>query len=239
MKKAKGSMKRSHYQCAARELRKHADPDKAAVYRWYFKDSAGDTFLGVTVPKLRRVARQFREMPLKEIRRFMASQIHEERLVANEILRTKFHKADDAEREQIFRFYVKNKNFIRGWNSVDGSAPHIVGVYLLKRDKKLLYRLARSRRIWDRRIAIVSTLAFIRSGNVRDTLRIARLLLRDEEDLIHKATGWMLRETGKQAPAALRKFLDAFCTAMPRTMLRYAIERFPKAERAKYLQRKT
>lgn len=221
-----------------RELRKHADPARAAVFRWYFKDSAGDTFLGVTVPALRRTARDFREMALKEIRRLMASQIHEERLLANEILRIKFRKADEEEREQIFRFYVKNKNLIRGWNSVDGSAPYIVGAYLLKRDKKLLYRLARSRRIWDRRIAIVATLPFIKNGNIRDTLRIARLLLRDEEDLIHKATGWMLRETGKQDPAALRRFLDDFCTAMPRTMLRYAIERFPQVERQRYLQRK-
>lgn len=220
------------------ELRKHADPGKAAVYRWYFKDSAGDTFLGVTVPALRLVARQFWEMPLKEIRRLMASQIHEERLVANEILRIKFRKAEDKEREQIFRFYLKNRNFIRGWNSVDGSAPHIVGAYLLQRDKKLLYQLARSRRIWDRRIAIVSTLPFIRNGNIRDSLRLARILLKDEEDPIHKATGWMLRETGKIDIGALRKFLDAFCTAMPRTMLRYAIERFPKAERKRYLGRR-
>lgn len=220
------------------ELRKHADPDKAAVYRWYFKDSAGDTFLGVTVPALRRVARQFWEMPLKEIRRLMASQIHEERLLANEILRIRFRKAEDKVREQIFRFYLKNRNLIRGWNSVDGSAPHIVGAYLLQRDKKLLYQLARSRRIWDRRIAIISTLPFIKNGNIRDTLRLARLLLKDKEDLIHKATGWMLRETGKIDIGALRKFLDAFCTAMPRTMLRYAIERLPQAERKRYLQRK-
>ena len=230
-------MKKSGHQRVLQELRKHADPARAAVYRWYFKDSAGDTFLGVTVPVLRRVARQFWEMPLQEIRRLMASPVHEERLLANEILRIKFGKAEDQEREQIFRFYLRNRNFIRGWDSVDGSAPHIVGAYLLQRDKKLLYELARSQRIWDRRIAIVSTLPFIRNGNIRDTLRLARRLLKDKEDLIHKATGWMLRETGKVDIGALRKFLDDFGTVMPRTMLRYAIERFPQAERKRYLGR--
>lgn len=231
-------MKISECTRAGRELRKQANPAKAAVYRWYFKDSAGDIFLGVTVPLLRRTAKDFREMPLADIKRLMASRIHEERLLGNEILRIKFRKSDAEGQEKIFRFYVKNRKLVRGWDSVDGSAPYIVGAYLLGRNKKLLYELARSKRIWDRRIAIVSTLAFIRQGQVEDTFRIARLLLHDSEDLIHKATGWMLRETGKKDLAALRKFLDAFSATMPRTMLRYSIERFPEAERQRYLKGK-
>jgi len=151
------------------------------------------------------------------------------------VLRLKFQKGGPQEQEQIFRFYIKNRGYICSWDCVDGSAPYIVGCYLLKRDKKLLYELAASPRTWDRRIAIVSTWWFIRHGNVRDTLKLARMLLRDEEDLIHKATGWMLREVGKQDLAALKNFLDSHAKVMPRTMLRYAIERFGESERKKYL----
>jgi 3-methyladenine DNA glycosylase AlkD len=174
---------------------------------------------------------------MADVRRLMQSHIHDQRTLANEILRLKFSKGGDREQEAIFRFYFKNLRFISGWDCVDGSAPYIVGCYLLHRDKKPLYRLAVSPRLWDRRIAIVSTLPLIRDGNVRDTLRLAKLLLRDEEDLIHKATGWMLREVGKRDLAALKKFLELYRAAMPRTMLRYAIERFSPEERRRYLDR--
>jgi 3-methyladenine DNA glycosylase AlkD len=168
----------------------------------------------------------------------MQSRIHEERSLANEILRIKFRKSDPQDQKRIFEFYVKNRKFIREWDGVDGSAPYIIGPYLLDRSKKLLYDLVRSPRLWDRRIAIVSTLWFIREGKISDTLKLARMLLCDEEDLIHKATGWMLREVGKQDLAALKKFLNAHVAIMPRTMLRYAIERFPEIERKKYMMRK-
>jgi 3-methyladenine DNA glycosylase AlkD len=224
------------YQAAVRALRSHADPAKAAVYRWYFKDTADDTFLGVTTSLLRGVAKEFWQMPLQDVLRLMKSGVHEELLLANEVLRIKFVKGSPRQQEQIFRFYARNMRFVRGWAGVDGSAPYILGAYLLKRSKKMLYQLAGSERIWDRRIAIVSTMWFIRQGEIADTLKIAKLLLRDEEDLIHKATGWMLREVGKKDASALKSFLKAHGQVMPRTMLRYAIERFPEGERRRYLK---
>ena len=231
-------MKRTDYAGAARALRACANSAKAAVYRGFFKDTAGETFLGVTTPMLRTIAKDFWSMPLADVRRLMQSRIHEQRSLANEMLRLKFSKGSPQQQQEVFSFYIRNRRFISSWDCVDGSAPYIVGCYLLHRNKKLLYQLAASPRIWDRRIAIVSSLSFIRHGNVDDTLKLASILLRDEKDLIHKAAGWMLREVGKQDIAALKKFLDARSTNMPRTMLRYAIERFPPAERRKYMGRK-
>jgi len=187
---------------------------------------------------LRTIAKDFWSMPLADVRRLMQSRIHEQRSLANEMLRLKFSKGSPQQQQEVFSFYIRNRRFISSWDCVDGSAPYIVGCYLLHRNKKLLYQLAASPRIWDRRIAIVSSLWFIRHGNVDDTLKLASILLRDEEDLIHKAAGWMLREVGKQDIAALKNFLDAHGSIMPRTMLRYAIERFPQTERKKYLGRK-
>jgi 3-methyladenine DNA glycosylase AlkD len=220
---------------ASQALQVHANADKALVSRGYFKNSSQDVFLGVTTPQLRIIAREYQGLSLADVRKLMQSRIHEERSLANEILRIKFRKSDPQDQKRIFEFYVKNRKFIREWDGVDGSAPYIVGPYLLGQSKKLLYDLVRSPRLWDRRIAIVSTLWFIREGKISDTLKLARMLLCDEEDLIHKATGWMLREVGKQDLAALKKFLNAHVAIMPRTMLRYAIERFPETERKKYL----
>jgi 3-methyladenine DNA glycosylase AlkD len=231
-------VKTNHYTAAARALHACANSAKASIYRRYFKDTAADIFLGVTTPMLRTMAKEYWRMPLADVRRLMQSRIHEQRSLANEILRLKFRKGAPQQQQEIFSFYVKNRGFISSWDCVDGSAPYIVGCYLLHRNKKLLYQLAASPRIWDRRIAIVSSLWFIRHGNVADTLRLAKILLRDEEDLIHKATGWMLREVGKQDTTALKKFLDAYGSVMPRTMLRYAIERFSPAGRRKYLGRR-
>lgn len=224
-----------NYRRVSRALRVQRDPRKAATYRSYFKDTTGEVFLGVSTPILRRMAREFISLPTPDLRLLMQSKVHEERSLANEILRLKFGKGDARQQEEIFRFYLRNRRFISSWDCVDGSAPYIVGAYLLDREKKLLYQLASASRLWDRRIAIVSTLWFIRRGKIHDTLKLAKILLRDKEDLIHKATGWMLREVGKQNITALKSFLDAHSSAMPRTMLRYAIERFPEAERKKYL----
>jgi 3-methyladenine DNA glycosylase AlkD len=223
------------YTKAARALRKHADPVKAAVSRSYFKDPGDQVFLGVTTPLLRGLAREFMLLPLNDVRRLMQSRIHDEQSLAYAILRRRFEKGSEVEQERIFRFYVRHRRLVCSWDAVDDSAPNIVGPYLLARDKKLLYQLARSPRLWDRRIAMVSTLYLIRRGHISDTLKLAVMLLDDEEDLIHKATGWMLREVGKQDLAALKRFLKAHCTTMPRTMLRYAIERFPEQERINYL----
>jgi 3-methyladenine DNA glycosylase AlkD len=224
------------YTKAALALRKHANLAKAAVFRGYFKDPGNQVFLGVTTPLIRKLAREFMLLPLSDVRRLMQSRVHDEQSLAYAVLRRRFEKGSDVERETTFGFYVRNRGLVRSWDAVDDSAPNIVGPYLLERDKKLLYELARSPRLWDRRIAMVSTLYFIRRGHVSDTLRLAEMLLDDQEDLIHKATGWMLREVGKQDVAALKGFLKTHCAVMPRTMLRYAIERFPQRERIKYLR---
>jgi 3-methyladenine DNA glycosylase AlkD len=225
------------YTKAARALRKHADPAKAAVSRGYFKDSGNQVFLGVTTPILRGLAREFMLLPLSDVRRLMQSRVHDEQSLAYAILRCRFEKGSAAEQARVFEFYVRNRRLVSSWDTVDDSAPNIVGPYLLERDKALLYQLARSPRLWDRRIAMVSTLYFIRRGHLPDTLKLAEILLDDEEDLIHKAAGWMLREVGKQDVAALKRFLKAHSGSMPRTMLRYAIERFPDSERRRYLAR--
>lgn len=219
---------------ARKALCGYADPRKARVYRGYFKETT-DVFLGVSTLKMRRVAREFQSLPLRDVRALMKSKIHDERSLAHAILVLKFRKGDDAAQKEIFEFYIRNREFIRSWDDVDDSAPYIAGPYLLKRDKKLLYDLARAPRIWDRRIAMVTTWWFIRHGEIRDALSIARILLKDEEDLIHKAVGWMLREVGKRDIRALERFLKAHHKSMPRTTLRYAIERFPERKRQSYL----
>jgi 3-methyladenine DNA glycosylase AlkD len=228
------------YTKAAAALREHADAGKAAISRGFFKDTGDDVFLGVRTPQIRRLAREFHALPLADIRKLMHSIIHEERSLAHDILRLRFEKGgkgNDQQQKQIFDFYIRNRAAIRTWDGVDDSAPYIVGRYLLKRDKKLLYDLAKSPRLWDRRIAMVATWWFIRNGQCEDTLKLAALLLGDKEDLIHKATGWMLREAGKCDVRVLRRFLKSNYRNMPRTMLRYAIERFPASERTRFLQK--
>lgn len=222
---------------ARKALRRHADPKKARVYRGYFKNSK-DIFLGVTTARMREIAREYSELALANVRELMKSRVHDERSLANSILVLKFQKGDERVQKRVFEFYIRNRQYIREWDAVDDSAPYIVGPYLLKRDKKLLYGLARSPRIWDRRIAMVATWWFIRQGQIRDSLKIARILLKDEEDLIHKAVGWMLREVGKRDLRALEQFLKKHHAKMPRTMFRYAIERFTPKERTAWLQRK-
>jgi 3-methyladenine DNA glycosylase AlkD len=206
------------------------------VQRGFFKDPGDDVFLGVTTPILRKLAREFRLLPLNAVLRLMRSRVHDEQSLGLAILRRRFEKGSEAERKLVFNFYLRNRRWVRSWDTVDESAPSIVGPYLLDRDKRLLYQLARSSTLWDRRIAMVATLPFIRRGHIDDALKLAEMLLADEEDLIHKATGWMLREVGKQDVRALKRFLGTHHARMPRTMLRYAIERFPEAERRRYLK---
>jgi 3-methyladenine DNA glycosylase AlkD len=224
------------YTKAVRALRRHADPARSEVHRWYFKGAGDEIFLGITVPILRQLAREFEPLPLADVGRLMRSRVHDQRLLGCAVLHRRYERGSEGEREKIFAFYVRNRRLVRSWDAVDGTAPTIVGPHLLKRDKKLLYQWARSSSLWERRIAMVATLHFIRHGNVADTLRLARILLQDEEDLIHKATGWMLREVGKRDQSALRKFLKAHADSMPRTMLRYAIERFPERDRQRWLR---
>ncbi len=224
-----------------RELDALADHEKAIVLSGFFKTGKGDygegdVFLGVKVPDTRRVARRHMGLSLAQVSELLGSRVHEHRLAALIILVDQFGKADEAGRERIYRFYIKSARKINNWDLVDCSADKIVGAYLMGRDKAVLYRLARSKNLWERRIAILSTFHFIKNGRYGETLKIAEMLLNDEHDLIHKAVGWMLREVGKRGGLAQEKaFLERHSERMPRTMLRYAIERFSPSERARYL----
>jgi 3-methyladenine DNA glycosylase AlkD len=221
-------------------LRALGSPEDAAFLARFFKTGPGqygegDVFIGVRVPVIRKVAKEFKGLPLMEVERLLHSSIHEERLAALVILVMQAAKADAKTRKAIYDLYLANTEFINNWDLVDLSAPQIVGACLADKSRKPLYRLARSSWLWDRRISILATFHFIRLGDVVDTLKIAEMLLGDREDLMHKAVGWMLREVGKRDVAALEQFLGRHCRAMPRTMLRYAIERFPERKRRAYM----
>ena len=226
---------------ASAALRALANPEVAAHAARYFKTGPGeygegDKFLGLRVPQVRAVARAHREMPLAEVCKLLASEYHEERLCAALILVAQFQRGDEKTRGAVYRAYVANLKYLNNWDLIDTSAPHIVGGWLQSHDRKQLYVWARSRDLWKRRIAIMSTFAFIRDGDFGDTLAIAEILLGDEHDLIHKAVGWMLREVGNVDRAAEEAFLKQHYKEMPRTMLRYAIEKFPEKRRQAYLK---
>lgn len=220
-----------------KELRAVADREKAKVLAGFFKTGPGqygegDLFLGVSVPQSREIARShFQQSGLSDVKELMRSKIHEERLVALLILVHKFQSSEKG----IAEFYLRNLKYVDNWDLVDLSAPCILGAHLANTDRSLLYELAKSDNLWKKRVAIVSTLHFIRKNDFKDTLKIAEILLCDSHDLIHKATGWMLREVGKRDPAALEEFLAAHAPKMPRTALRYAIERMSAKKRKHYL----
>jgi 3-methyladenine DNA glycosylase AlkD len=222
------------------ELQRLADPEKAKILQRFFKTGAGeygegDIFLGVTVPKSRQVAKTFGQLALDEVKILLYSAIHEERLVALLILVQRFNDASD--KEEIVKFYTDNLMQVNNWDLVDLSAPNILGAYLVDKEKNLLYKLAKSENVWERRIAIVSTLHLIRNSRFDDTLRICRMFLHDDHDLVHKAAGWMLREVGKRNFALADAFLGKHYAALPRTMLRYAIERFPEKKKRRYMSK--
>jgi 3-methyladenine DNA glycosylase AlkD len=220
-----------------KELAAAADPERARSSAWFFKTGKGqygqgDRFIGLTVPTMRRIAHRYIHLSLADVEKLLASPIHEHRSAALEILVAQYERDNTR---AVFDFFLKHTKFVNNWDLVDGSAPYIVGQHLLTRPRKVLYRLAKSRNLWERRIAIVSTMALIRAGEIEDTFAIARLLLADDHDLIHKAVGWMLREAGKQSAPALLRFLKQNYDALPRTTLRYAIERFPVTQRKRML----
>jgi 3-methyladenine DNA glycosylase AlkD len=220
-----------------KELRASADPERARNSAWFFKSAEGqyghgDRFIGLTVPTIRRIAHRYIHLPLTHVETLLASPIHEYRFAALEILVAQYERGDG---KAVFDFYLKHTKFVNNWDLVDTSAPYIVGEHLLTRPRRILYRLAKSKNLWERRIAIVSTMMLIRAGEIEDTFAIAKLLLADDHDLIHKAVGWMLREAGKQSAPALLRFLKRNYSALSRTTLRYAIERFPAAERKRLL----
>jgi 3-methyladenine DNA glycosylase AlkD len=232
--------KASSWRDVVRELKAVASRKRAASSAWFFKTGKGqygegDRFLGITVPLQRRIALRHRHLPFADIKRLLASPIHEHRAVGLEILVAQYERGDNAQRDRIFQFYLRNARRANNWDLVDGSAPYIVGEHLKTRSRGVLDRLAASKLLWERRIAIVSTLALIKNAEVKDTHRIAKKLLADQHDLIHKAVGWALRETGKVSRPALLRFLRANYESIPRTALRYAIERFPQAHRKRIL----
>lgn len=224
-------------------LKQASDPAKAAFFPNFFKTGKGqygegDVFIGITVPQQRAIAKRFGDAPLETIEAMLADPVHEMRLTALLILNLQFAKASQEERRTIVDFYLRHLDGVNNWDLVDGSAPYILGAYLVtKKDHAVLYRLARTDHLWRQRIAIVATQALIKAGQFEDTIRIAEILLSHKHDLIHKAVGWMLREMGKKDEKALRAFLDKHAPKMPRTMLRYALERLPVAVRRKYMEK--
>jgi 3-methyladenine DNA glycosylase AlkD len=222
-------------------LRALADARIAEASRRFFKTGPGeyghgDRFLGVRVPTLRKIAREFRAAPAGAAFALLRSTLHEERLLALLLLVSRYQRGTAAEQRRIYEQYLKHvRKYVNNWDLVDSSAPYIVGAHLVERDRRILLRLAHSPDLWERRVAIVATLWLIRRGSFDDTLAVAAILLDDTEDLIHKATGWMLREVGNRDAAAAERFLRRHCRAMPRTMLRYAIEKLPPRARRAYL----
>jgi 3-methyladenine DNA glycosylase AlkD len=234
---------------AQKELRKFASAENKKINEWFFKTGPGqygfgDQFIGVKIPENRKVAKMFPDLGFPELKMLLQSPIHEDRILALMILRPRFEKArktfDEKSQEQIFRFYMKFRHRVNNWDLVDLSAPYLSGPYMYDHSsaKREILSLSGSKSMWDRRIAILSTFYFIRQSRFAETLALSRKYLKDSEDLMHKATGWMLREVGKRDLSVLREFLDQHATKMPRTMLRYAIEKFPERERKGYLQRK-
>ena len=231
-----------------RELKKVSSPQKAQILQKFFKTGLGeygegDIFLGVTVPQQREIVKKYWEIDLKNVEKLLQTKIHEYRLTALLILVKKFEQAlkekDSKKQKQILELYLKNIKYINNWDLVDLTAPNIVGNYLLDKDRSVLYRLVVSPNLWARRISILATYAFIKKGEYKDTLKIAEILLKDQEDLIQKAVGWMLREVGKRISQDIEEsFLKKYYQIIPRTMLRYAIERFEEVKRKKYLMNK-
>jgi 3-methyladenine DNA glycosylase AlkD len=223
------------------ELRTLASPELAILQQRFFKTGPGqygegDVFLGIKVPPLRALAKKHRDADLNTIATLLHSKHHEERLFALLLLMQFYERATDKDRSAAFDLYLGNTSHINNWDLVDVSSPHIVGRHLVDRVRKVLHHMAKSSSLWERRIAIISTLYFIRDNDFDDTLSIAKTLLHDEQDLMHKAVGWMLREVGKRDLEAEEAFLLQHYHDMPRTMLRYAIERFPEKRRQQYLK---
>jgi 3-methyladenine DNA glycosylase AlkD len=221
-------------------LRLLADPTRAANLTRLFKTARGqygegDQFLGVRVPEQRKVARQFHNLSLHEVTELLQSPIHEDRFTALEILVAKYESGDATEQECVFRIYLQYTHCINNWDLVDTSARYIIGEHLHQRPRKLLYRLAKSNNLWERRIAIVSTHAWTTQGDTEDAYAIAQLLLDDKYPLIHKAVGWTLREAGRHSTQKLLRFLEKHYARLPRTALRYAIEHLPAVQRKQIL----
>jgi len=224
-----------------KEIRQLANPEKAKILMGFFKTGKGqygegDKFLGITVPQTRALVKKYQRLPLEQTLQLLESSFHEERLFALLMMVAQFEKGDEKMRKKIFQAYLKKTKRINNWDLVDLSADKIVGAYLAGKPKDLLFKLAGSKILWERRIAMLATFHEIKNGRSETALAIAEKLLNDKEDLMHKAVGWMLREVGKRCSQKKEEvFLKKYATVMPRTMLRYAIERFEEGKRLKYL----
>ena len=221
-------------------LQKMGDKEDARFLQGFFKTGVGqygegDIFLGIRVPALRKVAKEYKVLPLDEVLLLLQSPYHEVRLFALILFVNAYDKGNETFQKKIYDLYMANTRYINNWDLVDISAPNIVGAFLMERSRKPLYQLAKSKILWERRIAVLATFHFIKNNQFADALKIAVILLQDKEDLIHKAAGWMLREVGKRDIACVESFLQKHCRIMPRTMLRYAIERFAPSKRRKYM----
>lgn len=219
-----------------------ADPIRARASHRYFKTGPGeygqgDCFLGVRVPNQRIIARQFVDLPLLEVEKLLNNRWHEYRLTGILILVNKYQRGTNEQKREIFTFYCDHLEAVNNWDLVDTSAHRIIGNYLKDKDRRFLYYLADSDNLWFRRSSIIATFAFIDDGDLQETIQLATRLLKDKHDLIHKAVGWAIREVGKKDPLTAKKFLDRYYSEMPRTMLRYALEKFSSAERQHYLKR--
>ncbi len=223
-------------------LKKLADPERAKQLARYFKTGSGqygegDRFYGIRVPDIRKTARQFQELQLEEIESLLQSPMHETRLLSLLMLLDRYRVGGESIKKQIFLFYKTHTKRINNWDLVDISAPGIIGVHIFEKDRSLLFTLAKSSNVWERRIAVIATMYFISKNDLEDTFTICEKLLTDTHDLMHKACGWALREAGKKDIKRLESFLETHIKRMPRTMLRYAIEKFPEKKRKAYLKR--
>jgi 3-methyladenine DNA glycosylase AlkD len=228
------------------ELKNLANPKQAKLLQGFFKTGKGqygegDIFLGIKVPEQRKVAKKYSELSLTNLTKLLKNKIHEERLVALLILTAKYQKAaqenNEKEQTKLVNCYLSNTKYINNWDLVDLTAHKILGHYLFTRNRKVLYELAKSNSLWEKRISVIATFEFIRNKQYDDNIKIAEILLNDDHDLIHKAVGWMLREVGKKNQAVEERFLKKHYKAMPRTMLRYAIERFSEKKRKFYMKK--
>lgn len=222
------------------ELQKYADAESAKQAQRYFKTGewqygAGDKFIGLRVPQIRKICKDFKDLPLDEIEKLLESPIHEHRLAALIIMVNRANRNRSAEKKELYDLYLRRTDRINNWDLVDASCPAIVGGYLLDKDRKPLYKLARSKNLWEKRIAMISTLTFIRAGQLDDTFAIAKILINDDHDLIHKAVGWVLRCAGDIDKQALLKFLDEHAPKLRRVALRYSLEHLTPAQKQRYM----
>ncbi len=222
-----------------REIKKVADPRRAAICRTFFKTGPGqygegDLFIGVSVPDVRKLCKKYDGISVQDAISLLKSPVHEKRLASLILLIRQFDRGDEKTRERLHKLYLKHLNRVNNWDLVDVSAHILVGRYLEDKNRALLYSLAKGG-LWQRRVAVVATWHFIRKGDFKDILKLSRIMLKDTEDLIHKASGWMLREVGKRDRLVLENFLKKNCVAMPRTMLRYAIEKLPQNKKTEYM----